>query len=159
MLAGERFSDRPRSVSPVIAAFLRGYNDLLDDRRRQELRRYASGAVGTVAGADVEQARARRLIEWADERWGQHPRPGLPGPGAPWPQRIPASDPDSAGIYAIRSINSADRRVHAQVLALLDELIAMSRPLAESRDDLGGPDLERAGVRLRRARVPTATCP
>jgi hypothetical protein len=37
MLAGERFSDRPRSVSRALAAFLRGYNDLLDDKRRQDL--------------------------------------------------------------------------------------------------------------------------
>ena len=37
MLAGERFSDRPRSVCPVIAAFLRSYNDQVDDRRRQDL--------------------------------------------------------------------------------------------------------------------------
>ncbi len=28
MLAGEPFSDRPRSTSPVISAFLRTYNDL-----------------------------------------------------------------------------------------------------------------------------------
>ena len=29
MLAGERFSDHPQSVCPVIAGFLRAYNDLL----------------------------------------------------------------------------------------------------------------------------------
>ena len=37
MLAGEPFSDRPRCVDPVIAAFLRTYNDGIDDRRRQDL--------------------------------------------------------------------------------------------------------------------------
>ena len=31
MLAGERFSDQPRTVCPVIAGFLRAYNDILDD--------------------------------------------------------------------------------------------------------------------------------
>ncbi len=128
MLAGERFSDHPRSVSPVIAAFLRGYNDLLDDSRRQDLRRYATEAVGTAAAEAVEEARARRLIEWADERWGQGPRLGLGGAPAPWPPQVPPTDPDSAGIYAIRSVHSADRRLHAQVLALLDELIAMGQP-------------------------------
>ncbi len=51
MLAGEPFSDRPRSVSPAISAFMRGYNDLLDDRRRQDLLRYVSDVVGT-AGAE-----------------------------------------------------------------------------------------------------------
>jgi hypothetical protein len=125
MLAGERFSDRPRSVSPVIAAFLRGYNDLLDDRCRQDLRRYATEAVGTAGPEAVEQARARRLVEWADERWSQGPRLGLREACAPWRPRVPPTDPDSAGIYAIRSVHSTDRRLHTQVLALLDELIAM----------------------------------
>lgn len=42
MLAGEKFSDHPATVSPVIAAFLRTYNDGLDDRRRQDLHPLAS---------------------------------------------------------------------------------------------------------------------
>jgi hypothetical protein len=42
MLADEPFSDRPRSVCPVIAAFLRSYNDGLDDERRRDLYRFAS---------------------------------------------------------------------------------------------------------------------
>ena len=126
MLAGERFSDRPRTVSPVIAAFLRGYNDLVDDRRRQDLIRYASEAVGSAASEAVELARVNRLVEWADERWGQDPRPSVLGSfGALWARRVPPTDPESAGIYAIRSIHSGNRRVHRHVLALLDELIAM----------------------------------
>src|SRR5918912_2053723 len=76
MLAGERFTDRPRAVSPVIAALMRGYNDLVDDRRRQDLVCYASEAVGTAGPDDVESARVKRLVQWADERWGQRPRPG-----------------------------------------------------------------------------------
>ena len=48
MLAGERFSDHPRSVSRVVAAFMRGYNDVLDDDRRQNLYEYAARTVGTV---------------------------------------------------------------------------------------------------------------
>lgn len=127
MLAGERFSDRPRSVSPVIAAFLRGYNDLVDDQRRQDLIRYASDAVGTVASEEVERARAARLLEWADERWGQDARPGVLGPfGSFWARRLPPTDPDSAGVYAIRSIHRRSGRVHGEVLAVLEELIAMS---------------------------------
>ena len=83
MLAGERFSDRPRSVSPVIAAFLRGYNDLVDERRRQDLIRYAAEAVGTAASEEVEHARVRRLVQWADERSRQSPRPTVLGPLGP----------------------------------------------------------------------------
>jgi hypothetical protein len=37
MLAGEPFSDQPKSVCPVVAAFLRGYNDAVDDETRQDL--------------------------------------------------------------------------------------------------------------------------
>ena len=47
MLAGEPFSDHPRSVSPTIAAVLRGYNDMLDDDRRRDLYAYAAEVVGT----------------------------------------------------------------------------------------------------------------
>jgi hypothetical protein len=49
MLAGERFTDHPRSVDPVLAAFLREYNDRTDDRRRQDLYALASAVVGTRA--------------------------------------------------------------------------------------------------------------
>lgn len=127
MLAGEHFSDRPRAVSPVIAAFLRCYNDLVDDRRRQDLVRYASEAVGTAASEEVECARATRLVEWADERWGQAARPSLLGTfGSYWARRLPPTDADSAGVYAIRSIHRGTGRVHGEVLALLEELIAMS---------------------------------
>ena len=48
MLAGEGFTDHPRSVSRPIASFMRGYNDLLDDRRRADLYRYAAQTVGTA---------------------------------------------------------------------------------------------------------------
>lgn len=126
MVAGECFSDRPRSVSPVIASFLRGYNDLVDDDRRQDLIRFASDAVGTAGPDPLELARIERLVRWADERWGEGPRPVALGPfGASWAQRVPPTDADSAGIYAIRSIHKNSRRVHGQVLELLDELIEM----------------------------------
>ncbi|MGN6169961.1 MAG: hypothetical protein ACTHQQ_17600 [Solirubrobacteraceae bacterium] len=125
MLAGERFSDRPRSVSPVIGAFLRGYNDLVDDHRRRDLIRYAAEAVGTAASEEVELARVKRLVQWADERWAQNPGPSVLGSlGLLWARRLPPTDPDSAGVYAIRSIHRGNGQVHRHVLALLDELIA-----------------------------------
>jgi hypothetical protein len=43
MLAGERFTDRPKSVCPVIAAFLRGYNDALPECERGQARTSALG--------------------------------------------------------------------------------------------------------------------
>lgn len=55
MLAGERFSDQPRTVCPIVAAFLRAYNDWVDDDRRQDLYRFASAAVGTSASTAVRR--------------------------------------------------------------------------------------------------------
>jgi hypothetical protein len=57
MLAGEEFTDRPASVCPVVAAFLRAYNDAVDDRRRQELYAYAGAAVGTRGAAALSRRR------------------------------------------------------------------------------------------------------
>jgi len=47
MLAGEPFTDRPRTVCPVVATVLRTYNDVVDDVQRQDLYRYAAESVGT----------------------------------------------------------------------------------------------------------------
>jgi hypothetical protein len=49
MLAGEPFSDRPSCVCPVIAAYLRGWNDRLGHRDRQRLVPYAQRVVGSRA--------------------------------------------------------------------------------------------------------------
>jgi hypothetical protein len=64
MLAHEPFSDHPRSVCPVIAAFLCTYNDRLDDVRRQDLYAYAATVVGTRATRAVERTRAKMCREW-----------------------------------------------------------------------------------------------
>src|SRR5215207_1374816 len=75
MLGGEPFSDRPSSVCPVIGGFLRAYNDRIDDERRQDLYRYAAEIVDSRAPAEVERARERRCLEWAEEMRRQRPRP------------------------------------------------------------------------------------
>src|ERR1700683_669413 len=69
MLAGEGFSDHPRSVSRPVASFLRGYTALVDDRRRGDLYRYAALTVGTASSRSVEDARVSRLLAWGDELW------------------------------------------------------------------------------------------
>jgi hypothetical protein len=60
MLAGEPFSDRPRCVDPVLAAYMRALNDRLPPGRRNELLPYASCAVGTSGDRRVTRARRRR---------------------------------------------------------------------------------------------------
>lgn len=133
MLAGEPFSDRPASVCPVIAGFMRAYNDRVDDERRQDLYRYAAEVVGTRSTPDVERARERRCLEWAEGMRRQRPRP------LRWIARGSATSVDrrlgldAAGTYAARSIRRHGERSHAAALALVDELIALGRqagPLA-----------------------------
>ena len=91
MLAGEEFTDRPAAVDPVIAAFLRAYNDAVDDRRRQDLFRYAADTVGTRAPADVVRARAGA----ASRSCGAC----AAGRGAPWRRRArrPSRSPAWSG--------------------------------------------------------------
>jgi hypothetical protein len=123
MLAGEPFSDRPWSVCPVIGSFLRAYNDAVDDRRRQDLYAYASSVVGSRASVDVEQVRAERLAAWALElgqrRWTRFLlRSRL---------RLLACNPqaDVVGSSAVRAIAKHNDQTHAQVLALIDELVTI----------------------------------
>src|SRR3954447_21840833 len=74
MLAGDRFTDHPRDVCPVIAGFLRSYNDLLPDGQHDELYAYASLVVGTTAGRPVRRRRAPRVLAWGERAPGR-PRP------------------------------------------------------------------------------------
>jgi hypothetical protein len=66
MLAGERFSDRPRSVCPVIASYMRTLNDRLDEASRQQLYPYAAAIVGTRGPGKLGTRRARLCLEWAE---------------------------------------------------------------------------------------------
>src|SRR3954470_8188504 len=68
MLGGERFTDRPRCVDPVIAAYLRAFNDRLSPKRRQELRPYAAAVVGTAGSRAITRARRRACLRFAHGR-------------------------------------------------------------------------------------------
>src|SRR5947209_11909484 len=76
MLAGEPFSDQPASVSPVVAGFLRAYNDAATESQRQLLFRFASAALGTRASAAVERRRALACLRWLGEVEPQRVVPG-----------------------------------------------------------------------------------
>src|SRR4051812_41562517 len=64
MLAGEPFSDRPRSVCPVLGGFLRRYNDGVRASERRRLYPCAAAIVGTGGDLDASIERARRLSAW-----------------------------------------------------------------------------------------------
>jgi hypothetical protein len=64
VVAGETFSDHPACASPVIGAFLRSWNDSLNDTDRQQLKRYVTLLPGTASTPEVEDARAWMALDW-----------------------------------------------------------------------------------------------
>jgi hypothetical protein len=130
MLARESFSDRPESVCPVIAGFMRSYNDRVDPQRRQDLYPFAARAVGTRAGAANERARADRCLRWARACCD------------PPPLRVRilhrllrhCQGPDLDGVYAARAAVATRNPAlaHRRALEFLDELMA----LGGDREDL-----------------------
>jgi hypothetical protein len=114
MLAHEPFSDRARSISPTIGAFLRTYNDALDDLRRQDLYPVAAAVVGSAARRAVERERVNRCLAFATKQGA-----GLPGRRA----ALALATPEAAGAWAARS--ALDAGAHDEALSLVDELIAL----------------------------------
>ncbi len=148
MLAGERFGDHPDCVCPVIGSFLRTYNDFVDDDRRQDLYAYAAEVVGSRAAPHVQWARAERLKSWATEnlrrRWTRFMLP----PRLRAIRRLGNPPLEAVGVHAVHSIQRPSARTHAQVLALIDELLDMGAA------ERGSAAAEAA--RARRARVDAA---
>src|SRR5436190_17810758 len=64
MLAEEPFTDEPHCVCPVIAEFLRTYNDQVDDARRQDLFAYAALVIDTRDNTRSERRRANMCLDW-----------------------------------------------------------------------------------------------
>src|SRR5215472_17337304 len=111
MLSGERFGDRPASVCPVIGAILRVYNDNVDDRRRQDLYRFAADAVDTRRDYRVQRRPAAAALDWAAKRYDTVLAP--PDPEGPR---------DEIAYYVVGALT--DRRSdenHAAMIALLEE--------------------------------------
>ena len=149
MLAGEPFSDRPQAVCPVVGAYLRSYNDVVDDERRQDLYAYAAEAIGTSGSAELRRARAERCLEEIVRLHDERPRlrrwlsgrPELSLPGS-------SIELERVGMHLARALHRRPDG-HARALALADELIAMGRPSTDH--------LLRAPVRRRPHREPAST--
>jgi hypothetical protein len=157
MLAGEPFTDHPRSVAPSIGALLRGYNDIVDDVRRQDLYRYAADAIGTAGSVADERLRGRRLRAWTAE---------VSAPRGWWTvrawlraRRLRDDDhesPQTSALRAIHTIRRVSDETHAAMLELLDELVAIrSGREAEAPVRRDRADRELAGARTGRG-VPRA---
>jgi hypothetical protein len=65
LIAQEEFSDRPQCVCPVIAAFLRGWNDRAPYAERQRLSPHAQRIVGSRASSRVTRERRDICLRWA----------------------------------------------------------------------------------------------
>jgi hypothetical protein len=130
MLAGERFGDHPVSVCPVIGSLLRAHNDAIDDRRRQDLYRYAAEVVGSRSSGAVQEARAARLTEWSAQvrrRERARCRPlGLRALSR-WLKVMFVE----SQAHAFYRLTVHDDETHTEVLALVDELLAM-KPTREA---------------------------
>ena len=125
MLAGEPFSDHPVSVCPVIGAFLRRYNDATGDDRRQDLYRCAATVLGTRACEDVQRARRERLVAWTTElRRRRRRRYWLPERWRVLAHPDVADEEIVAG-RAIHEIARHGQSIHLEVVAMVDELIAI----------------------------------
>jgi hypothetical protein len=127
MLAGERFGDRPVSVCPVIGAILRAYNDNVDDRRRQDLYRFAADAVHTRRDYAVQRRRADKALEWAVARYESRGGMLISPPDPEGPR-------DEIGYYVVGAlVGRRSRRgrwsdeEHGAMVSLLEKLIEIDR--------------------------------
>jgi len=126
MLADEPFSDRPASVSPTIGAFLRTYNDGLDEERRQDLYSVAAAIVGSARRRAIERERINRCLEFALAHHGRTPASRA---------SLALATPEPAGAWA--ALAALESGAHEDALALVDELVALGS--------------RRRGLRLRNA--------
>ena len=128
MLAGERFSDQPRSACPAVTAFVRGYNDGLDDAHRQELYAVAALLVGSAAGDDTTHERMWRCIMFARDLRPR--RLGVLGPRLSYESDLVKCE--SAGRHAGR-LAQRHEHVHRSVMAFLEELLGERYPASSER--------------------------
>lgn len=138
MLSGERFSDRPQSVCPVIGSLLRAYNDNLEERRRQDLYRYAAEAVFTRGDFQLQRRRAQVAIGWARERYAATRTLLRRMPAEP----LPDSGPEEIAYYVMGSLGRRPRlrpqpgwwsdEAHYELLAMVDEMTTLADQAVET---------------------------
>jgi hypothetical protein len=139
MLAGEPFSDAPLCACPIIGAFLRAYNDAIDDDRRQDLYRCAALVVGT-ATPDAHAIRADMCLDEAATIVAEMPT---------WKRRLRGfydetlwrrgiTDAEAARLTA-KLLARAGSAGHERALALVDRLVAAAVPRATVAEPIEPP--------------------
>lgn len=141
MLAGEPFTDAPRSVCPALAAFLRGYNDHLPAALRQDLLVCASDAVGSGHDdASLADERGDLLMDWAHKLHATRRVASWRRPRFCYPTM--RFNCEAAGAWSAK-VARRDRAAHDETMLLVGA-IAGDRTSAESRPawvDLPAPAL------------------
>ncbi|HEU4974827.1 MAG TPA: hypothetical protein VFT50_07020 [Baekduia sp.] len=130
MLAGERFSDHPRAVCPVIGSYLRRYNDGAPDDRRQDLLPVAAAIVGTAGDRELRRIRAGLCrVRLAALRGAERP-----------PRRWTLCSWSWLAAECARTFLRAGR--HDEAIAFAHELVAVGRPrpVAGAVSDVTVPD-------------------
>jgi hypothetical protein len=126
MLAGEPFTDHPRVVCPVIASYLRSYNDVVDDDARQDLLPLAADVVGTAGSPALQAARAERCVRELTALHTQRSRlRRILGPRPDDATPVSAPELERLGVQLSKLLWRAGPDGHARALALADELVAM----------------------------------
>ena len=100
-LAGEAWTDRPVSVSPVLTALLTCLNDAMDDVQRQDLKRLIPILPGTRGEGGVEVVRSWMVLDWHCRTW----------PSA-WLRAIGCTAVEAAPITDIESLRAALWTLH-----------------------------------------------
>ena len=143
IIGRERFSDRPRCVCRVLAAFLRGWNDRASYADRQRLEPYAALIVGTRGYRGISRIRRDICLSWAGADLDRGPlrrvaarlrmRASIAWTVGLWPS-IRLSE--GAGAYAARVCIA--RGGTDEAFALLDRLLGVgSSPTAGSSNGHG----------------------
>ena len=141
MLAGEPFSDHPRSVCPVLGSYMRTLNDGLDDEARQELYRYAAEIVGSRDRRRVRWARMRACARWSRQ---------IGAISGIWVKTLALwGSPRALGALCARAALESPGG-QSLAFALADGLIAIGRPRGDGARPEELPERRVAGA------VPTA---
>jgi hypothetical protein len=158
MIGGEKFTDRPDCVCPVIGSFLRSWNDRAGYADRQRLHQYASRVVGTGGYRRISKIRRDLCLSYAGANLDRGPlrravvRLRMRGRIA-WSVGIFPSIwlKEGAGAYAAHSAFA--RAESNDAFALLDRLLEVGSPPASPRNGNGNGNGHRADERAIRATI------
>lgn len=103
-VAGEKWSDSPVCVSPVLAAYLRSLNDTMTDAQRQALKPLILLCVNSNTGAADDQKRSLLALDWLVREY------------TPAWMALAKLDTEAKALSALPAIDSWDRLAEANTL-------------------------------------------